>query len=80
MNKWKQKIYIGYRRNDNVDMVGYKGKGNSTHAMYECVYFHFFPEIFYDKTLPSQFDESRVKMSSRKYVSNSKYGNIYKIQ
>ena len=42
--------------------------------------FIFFPEIFYDKTLPSQFDESRVKMSSRKYVSNSKYGNIYKIQ
>ncbi|KAH3791363.1 hypothetical protein DPMN_144847 [Dreissena polymorpha] len=36
--------------------------------------------IFYDKTLPTDVDTSDLKFKARKYVSNSKYGDIYMIR
>ena len=37
LERTTENIYIGYRRNDDVDMMGYKEKGNNTHPMYETI-------------------------------------------
>ena len=39
-----------------------------------------FSELFYDGALPTSIDKSKAILRARKYVSNSKYGNIYEIR
>lgn len=36
--------------------------------------------IFYDRTLPDTIDKSTITFKARKFVTNTKYGNIYEIR
>lgn len=37
-------------------------------------------QLYYDRTLPSSIDKSKVTFRARKFVSNTKYGNFYEIR
>ncbi|KAL4219316.1 dendrite reproteinration [Mactra antiquata] len=37
-------------------------------------------QLFYERALPSNCDKSKINLLARKYVSNTKYGNIYQIR